>query len=62
MFTAPLDVEALLAERRLGAMATTDPWAAWLLERRHGGDERSLAETLELLGADPRPRARQRGP
>jgi arsenite methyltransferase len=27
-----------------------DPWAAWLLERRHGGDERSLAETLEHLG------------
>jgi arsenite methyltransferase len=26
-----------------------DPWAAWLLERRHGGDERSLAETLEFL-------------
>jgi ubiquinone/menaquinone biosynthesis C-methylase UbiE len=27
-----------------------DPWAAWLLERRHGGDERSLFETLEHLG------------
>jgi arsenite methyltransferase len=26
-----------------------DPWAAWLLERRHGGDERSLEETLEFL-------------
>jgi len=26
-----------------------DHWAAWLLERRHGGDERSLAETLEHL-------------
>jgi ubiquinone/menaquinone biosynthesis C-methylase UbiE len=30
-------------------VTTADPWAAWLLERRHGGDERSLAETLELL-------------
>ena len=30
-------------------MTTVDPWAAWLLERRHGGDERSLAETLEFL-------------
>ena len=26
-----------------------DKWAAWLLERRHGGDEASLRETLEIL-------------
>jgi arsenite methyltransferase len=26
----------------------TDRWSAWLLERRHGGDEESLRETLEL--------------
>jgi arsenite methyltransferase len=27
----------------------TDRWSAWLLERRHGGDEESLRETLEFL-------------
>ena len=26
-----------------------DRWAAWLLERRHGGDEESLRETLAFL-------------
>lgn len=28
----------------------TDRWAAWLLERRHGGDEERRAEMLEHLG------------
>jgi arsenite methyltransferase len=29
--------------------STTDRWAAWLRERRHGGDEEQLRRTLELL-------------
>jgi arsenite methyltransferase len=28
-------------------MSVTDPWAAWLLERRHGGDDARLRATLE---------------
>jgi ubiquinone/menaquinone biosynthesis C-methylase UbiE len=28
----------------------SDRWAAWLLERRHGGDEERLQEMLEQLG------------
>jgi arsenite methyltransferase len=28
----------------------SDRWAAWLLERRHGGDEERLRELLEQLG------------
>ena len=29
--------------------AETDRWAAWLLERRHGGDEKQLASVLQFL-------------
>jgi arsenite methyltransferase len=29
--------------------STTDRWAAWLRDRRHGGDEERLRRTLELL-------------
>ena len=28
----------------------TDPWAAWLRERRHGGDDARLREILDRLG------------
>jgi SAM-dependent methyltransferase len=40
----------LLGEERVTeAAAGLDPWAAWLVQRRHGGDPEELARTLEHL-------------
>jgi 2-polyprenyl-3-methyl-5-hydroxy-6-metoxy-1,4-benzoquinol methylase len=41
---------ASMTEDTASTTRARDRWAAWLLERRHGGDPEALRVTLEHLG------------